>query len=404
MNSELFNYICELPVIDCHEHLLYPHQRVEEKTGFYDLLHYIQSDMISSGNIQAKPQNASEFMLGYQSIRSTAYGRMVKIFAKDLYGITEINERTILKLDDQVHSHSANLDCAKKWYTTVFEKMNIKAALSVDDGSFTQDEVIRPIVYLDFFLRRSQIVYFRNKYKNQSNQLEDYITYIMDFLKRNREKGMVAGKFGTPYWHSLEMIEYDERQAKIEYERDSEENPHFESYVFHQILSAFEEMDIPIQFHTGHVEPSAADLTKYQLGWSNPSCFGAYAMQYPRLKFILLHTGFPFQYEYLSLIKNYSNLYADFSWIYIISPTIAGETLIKAIEMIPINKIIGFGGDCIHIEAVYAHLVLARKVIASAFSEMIQNGYLSIETAKYNARKLLYENPRDIYTRIEEGE
>jgi predicted TIM-barrel fold metal-dependent hydrolase len=156
-------------------------------------------------------------------------------------------------------------------------------------------------------------------------------------------------------------------------------------------------MDIPIQCHTGHVEPLSANMLTQQLHFCDPSFIAPFARKHPHARIVLLHTGFPYQNEYLSIVKNTPNLFADFSWVYMISPTLAGQTLKMAVDMIPSSKIIGFGGDCCQMEALYAHCMMARKVLTSAFSEMTQDGTLTLDAAETFLSQILFENPKRIY-------
>ena len=82
---------------------------------------------------------------------------------------------------------------------------------------------------------------------------------------------------------------------------------------------------------------------------------------------------------YLSIAKNYPNVYTDFTWTYIISPTAAKQILHQMIEMVPQTKIQGFGGDYNHVEGTYAHLKLARGIIADTLAEKIAEGAIEGE-------------------------
>jgi hypothetical protein len=87
----------------------------------------------------------------------------------------------------------------------------------------------------------------------------------------------------------------------------------------------------------------------------------------------------------------------DFSWIYLVSPSKSKQILRAALEILPNNKIIGFGGDCMQIEAVYGHLVIAKEVIASVLSEMIESEWITEKTGKRIAENILWNNPVAVY-------
>jgi hypothetical protein len=406
-------HVLRAQTVDGHEHLLLPSERVRENTGFFEISHYIEADLYSAGAeipLAGKhlEGNIDLFLAHYPHIKNTACGKTVPMIF-ELYGMDGgVNEKTLRVLDGKIRENSQSLERATAWYDEIFKKCGVAAALSVHSGwgnlcgSSREYPAIRPVAYLDFLLRRFQVEWLRRQCGSLPNlcgaRFQDYLDYTENFLTRQFEGGVLAGKFGTPYWRSLDFgPPGGSAEAEAEYNSGEEAMPYFESFIFHYLLRRFEAQGLPVQFHTGHVTPAAADMPRYQLQWSDPSPFGRLAYQYPGLKFVLLHTGFPFQEEYFSLVKNIPNIYADFSWIPIISPMRAKLALHMALEMVPCNKIIGFGGDAYHVEALYAHLRAAKAVIGEVLSEKVRDGWFTEAEAKESADKILYENPREIY-------
>lgn len=385
------DYTYNINIIDCHEHLYMPELRVEESVSLLNLLHYIKSDLLCSG-INGDITLKSLFD-GYKNIYSTAYGKMLRIIAEDLFDIQLNSLKDFIALDNKIREKSINVETTTKWYDEVYSKTNIQYSLSVYDGTKRNYKPIKPIMYLDFLLKKDTFIHHKI---NGSNTLQEYINYVDDCIAKYVQKGMVAGKFAISYWHSLDFVDLDIHLAKEQFENLNGESEYLESYIFFHILSRFQDLNLPIQFHTGHVEPSAIS-NKYKMNWSNPEAIYKYTKIYPRLKFILLHGGFPYQDIYLSIAKNSKNVYVDLSWIYIISPTIAKTMLKKALETIPNNKIIGFGGDVMHVEAMYAHLIMCKNVINQAMHELIDSNWIDHKGAADIVEKILYNNPKKIY-------
>ncbi len=383
----------QVEIYDCHEHLYFPEERVERESDLIDMIHYTLSDFKTAGLQEVT--TLQDFFKWYPMIRHTGYGQMIRIIAKDLYNIELYDYDSFVRLDRVIRAKSQNINICKEWYGQIFQRCNIKKALTVYNGSFWQNEQLAPMVYLDFLIQPNHIKSI--KQSKGIHTLDAYVEYVIDTLTLYKEKGMIAGKFGTPYWHSLEFCSPDIHIASQQFSCAQNGFEHLAGYLFHQILGLMETYEIPVQFHTGHVEPRSVDFLSYRVEWSNPDIFGVYATTYPKLRCILLHTGYPFQDIYFSLAKNHANIYVDFSWIYIISPKAAQDALIKSIEMIPINKIIGFGGDCQHIEGTYAHLQLAKSVWQSAFTYLIENKWLDESSAKYIFTRIAQTNPLMVY-------
>ena len=61
---------------------------------------------------------------------------------------------------------------------------------------------------------------------------------------------------------------------------------------------------------------------------------------YPRVKFDLFHISYPYQGELSVLAKLFPNVYVDFCWAHIVSPSVSRRTLHEFLEMVPVNKIL----------------------------------------------------------------
>jgi hypothetical protein len=81
-----------------------------------------------------------------------------------------------------------------------------------------------------------------------------------------------------------------------------------------------------------------------------------------------------------------------------IDPLYAQELLKRAVMTMPHTKIFGFGGDYFAApEFSVAHLRIAREVIASALTDLVESGWLEEEEATQVAADWLYNNPNRFY-------
>jgi hypothetical protein len=65
--------------------------------------------------------------------------------------------------------------------------------------------------------------------------------------------------------------------------------------------------------------------------------------------------------------------------------------------MAPYNKIIAFGDDLQHVEAVYGHLKMAHQNFAIVLAETIREGLISESVALDVAHAAFHDNPAKIY-------
>ena len=73
------------------------------------------------------------------------------------------------------------------------------------------------------------------------------------------------------------------------------------------------------------------------------------------------------------------------------------DFLKKYLVTAPANKIVTFGGDYIPVEPVLGHAVVARRGIALALSELVEEGWLSLDRADELADMIMHDNARKIF-------
>jgi len=162
--------------------------------------------------------------------------------------------------------------------------------------------------------------------------------------------------------------------------------------MMHQVIRAVIETGLPLQIHTGLQEGNENIITN-----ANPTHLINLFIEYREAKFDLFHGGYPYVHEWATLAKNFANVYADLCWVHIISPGIGRRLLHELIETVPSNKIMAYGGDAITVEMAYGHARMARQVVARVLSEKVTEGYLNENEATALARKILRDNPADLF-------
>ena len=90
-------------------------------------------------------------------------------------------------------------------------------------------------------------------------------------------------------------------------------------------------------------------------------------------------------------------------WAWIINPIAAKDFLKKYLVTAPTNKILTFGGDYLNVEQVLGHAVIARRDIALALSELVEEGWLSLDDALGLVDPIMHGNARRLF-RLEEKE
>ena len=149
----------------------------------------------------------------------------------------------------------------------------------------------------------------------------------------------------------------------------------------HHVLRLADRRGLVLQVHTGLQEGNGNYIAH-----SDPSHLTNLFMEYSNVRFDCFHIGYPYQQVLAALAKNFRNVFVDFAWVHIISPTAAIHALVEYLDSVPANKISGFGGDYILVDGVYGHQYIARDNIARALAIKIEQGAFDVDQAKEVAR------------------
>ena len=429
----LEEFIRDLWIMDSHEHVVQEQERIGQRADPLQifLAHYASSDLISAGlsiDDYGRAVNLDLPLLErwkiiepfWSKAQNTAYFTSLKIAAKDIYGIEEINAGTIQELSDRMNSMN------KKGLYRLILKDKAKIERSIFDGISDIVDVDReffaPVVRLEDFI----IIRSRENIRSISQMLKVPIHSLKD-LERALEmkvegilEKIVGFKIALAYKRKIyfEKVTFDDaeklfnrvmssKDTYIRYTRSDgvrvtlpdeisiEEGRCLQDYMVHKMLQLASKYSLPVQVHTGLQEGNLNLVSN-----SNPILLANLFMEYENVKFDVFHGSYPYIKELAAIAKNLPNVYADLSWLHIISPTSAKEALRDWLDTVPANKMLGFGGDYRFVEGIYAHSKMAREDIATVLREKINEGRFSEEEAKLIARMILRDNVLEVFDRV----
>jgi predicted TIM-barrel fold metal-dependent hydrolase len=195
--------------------------------------------------------------------------------------------------------------------------------------------------------------------------------------------------------HAFEALMQDRTPPSADPFGALEQRPYkpLSDFMFHYLVQLAEAHRVPVQVHTGLHAGNANILMN-----SRPSDLTSLFYRYAGVTFDLFHVGFPFQHEAAVLAKTFPNACLDFCWMYVVSPSAAAATLHEVLDMVPTNKIMGFGGDYRYPELSYAHAVMARRVIAQVLEQRITLKICTEADALALAQQILHDNPARLFS------
>ncbi len=407
--SRIRKYLENLEIIDCHEHLPPESVRLSKKVDVFTLFsHYTQGDLARAGMPQEQIKNLTNpeipldrrwriFAPYWEKIRWTCYSRAALLAAKKFYQADDIHGNNYQQITQRMQTMNK-----PGIYDLVLRKTcHIRAVLTQCGSTETESPLLKPVMPMSYPLETAEsLLHPPFAPEEKIKTLDDYLKACYEYVFRVKKQGAVGLKLiCQPFGHP------DRRQAitffrKIISVKGSplprrKTWPTYplshvlRDYVTEEMIRFATEKNLVVAVHTGYWGDfrSLDPLHLIPLLQRNPgTCFDIY------------HCGYPWVRETLMLGKGFSNVWLNFCWTHIISQKFAREALEEALDLLPTNKILAFGGDYRDpVEKVYGHLVMARENISAVLARRVYSGRMKEKDALKIARKWFLENPSSLY-------
>ena len=399
LSHELYDEIAELPVVDAHEHL--PSEAEYLAFGYSGLNmfgNYFRLDLYSAGlPVELGFRDGGEQPVEawwphirpyWEHAKHTSYARALRITARDLFGIKEIDDTTIHDLAAEIKA-----DNTPGLYRRILQqRCRIRLSITcVDQVSFPNDPGLRGLVQPYYKVASGAII----KKLEQSlgrplKTLDDVAEAARLQLRQALSEGAVGIKMlvrdlGAPDLQAAEA----ELEEALSAPDDASTFKHLSAYLMELCFDVAAEADVPIAVHTGYW----GDFREL-----DPKLMLSFAPRRSDVRFDLFHLGMPMVRDAALIGKTLPNVTLNLTWCPIISQVQTARMLDELLDLVPVNKITAFGGDyCVAVQKVYGHLVMAREVVASALGRRIEAGDLDRVEAMRIARMWFYDNPARIY-------
>ena len=400
LETSLTDAMAAMDIIDCHEHLGPEKGRVESPVDVFTLFSdYTSRDLLVAGMSEADYKSLLDrdiplqtrwatFKPYWRQIRWGSYARASLLAAKKFYDIDDINDDTYELLSERIQA--ANTPGI--YQRVLGDACNIRAALTQCGSTDLDSPLLVPLMPI-FFDTRTWELLSNEPYvaDTEVGSLDDYVEAVRRYVVRVKSEGavglkMVSNPFGKP--------NRDEAAAAFDAIRKDPEmyladpNP-LKDYLADQAIAIGTEAGLVIAVHTGYW----GDFREL-----DPLHMIPMLQRYPDTKFDIYHLGYPWMRETLMLGKGFPNVWLNFCWTHIISQRFAVAGLDEAIDLVPMSKVLIYGGDyTTGVEKAYGHLVMAREDIAEVLARRIREGLMSESQALNLAQKWFWDNPKDLY-------
>jgi len=417
LRERILEKITAIEVIDGHEHLWPEKVRVESQVDVFTLFsHYIQFDLISAGLSEADFKKLSDPNLPlstrwgivapyWELVRHTSYAGAALIAVRKFYGYDDINNQTYEAISEAIAaSNKPGL-----YEKVLRQACNIRTCLTQCGTTDTGSELLTPLMPLVYFNPMGELetpdrlIGHPFSVERGVKTLDDLVNAIDDYVADVKSKGavglkMAAVPFGEPNRDQAQAVfnqivnggepPWPSVPKDHDYLGRHYSNP-LRDYYTDCAIAAAGRHGLVVAVHTGYW---------WDFRRLNPLNMIPILYRHPEVKFDIYHLGYPWVRETLLLGKNFQNAFLNLCWVYVISEKCAKDALREAFDLLPMNKIIGFGGDYgIPVEKIYGHLTIARESMATVLAEKVEAGRIDEDESIEIAKLWLWENPRKLY-------
>jgi predicted TIM-barrel fold metal-dependent hydrolase len=420
-NPLIQEFVDHTPFIDTHEHIIEETRRLvapNPNDGRYPcddwaylFLHYSASDLTSVGmtgedfarfyGVERTPAEKWRlFEPYYARAKNTGYLQAVRITVRELFGEEDVSAESVERITEKMRTL-----VKPGYYRNV-----LRDVANVDTCQVNSlEHVFCETQYPDLLMQDLSFVGLStgldlNLAKRANREpvtLSDWHA-VIDWYFETYAARAVAVKNQSAYARRLDYAKVSDEDAAPLFERFARRDPlnaaemkALQDHLFHYCVSKATDYGLPVKLHTGYY--AGANGMPLERLRQNAGDLCPVLMAHPRAKFVLMHIGYPYQDEFIALAKQYTNAYVDLCWAWIISPVASVRFLKEALLTAPASKLFSFGGDYITVETVVGHARIARRGIAQALTELVDEGWLSETDALDAATRIMRGNALDVF-------
>ena len=408
-------------LIDTHEHLIEEKQRLDVATSSrvqcddWALLlsHYLDSDLLVAGMPKAdmdlllspKRDPIAKWKLVepyWPAVRNTGYAQAVRIAVRELYGVEDLSSATVAKvqagyestrrpgfyqhiLRDLGRIESCQVNCLTG---EPFKQSDLPTLLMQDIGivgmfSGPNLRQYAPATGIDV------------------KSLEDWHR-VIDWWFEHYAQYAVAVKSQNAYSRDIDYARVPAEKAEPVFRQvlqkgpvSAEDRKLLEDHLFWYAVDKATAHHLPVKLHTGYYAgQNSMPLARLE---HNPGSASELCRLAPDTQFVFMHICYPHYEAMLALAKQFANAHIDMCWSWIINPVAAKDYFKKHLVTAPANKLLPFGGDYIPVEPVLGHAAIARRGMAQALFELVDEGWLSLTDALDLVDMVLRGNAQRIF-------
>lgn len=418
--------VAQTALADTHEHLVEESRRfsgvVDQRIRCDDwsllFTDYVNADLRCAGMsvndeqrfFQPDVSTAEKFKLVspyWDRIRNTGYAQALTITMRELYGIKSFDRESVEVLASEYHrvkqpgfyKHIIKDVCRiSQCHVNSLERVFMETA---QPSLLRQDLSIHELSRCN----RADIEKVEAELGLTIESFDDWVAAIDRYFETFGSVA-VAVKYWGAYHRKLSFAYVERHVAERHFNKMIGHRAHdgadgaqtVEDYLFHYCLRKAQDYRLPVKLHTGYL----ATKNEMSLARVRDNAVDVCRLldNYPNIRFVLMHIGYPYQDEYIALSKQYSNAFVDLCWAWIINPVASVRFLTEFLGAVPAHKVLTFGGDYVVVENIVGHSIMARRGIAEAVSTLVDCHGMDRAAVPDLLSRLMHLNAQELFREL----
>jgi len=419
VRQQIEQRIAETTLVDTHEHLIEEevrvkgeHHRIKANDWSMLLSHYLDSDMKTAGmpsdqfnaffSNKTDPVKKWDILEPYwYAVKNTGYGQAVELAIRELYNVDVLSRDTVKTIQERY------LQTIKPgFYKTILkDKAGIESCqVNYLEAPFSETRqpllLMQDISFIGMHMGPN-IGAYAPKAGIEVKDLSDWHR-VIDWWFEKYGPYAVAVKSQAAYSRQLDFEDIPAEKAENAFKRklhgediSGDERKKIEDHLFWYCVRKANEYNLPVKLHTGYYAgQNGMPLSRIQ---GNPAAVTDLCKHSPETRFVFMHICYPYYEEMIAAAKHYTNCHIDMCWSWIISPVAGVNFLKQYLVTAPANKVLTFGGDYIPVEPVLGHAIIARKGIANALIQLVDEQWVSLDNALELISPIMNGNARKMF-------
>jgi uncharacterized protein len=427
VRRDIFEKVFTTPFIDTHEHLVEEsdrlmgaeHPRIACDDWAFLCNHYLNSDLLSAGmpkqdqdqlfSPNIDPMDKWRLLAPWWPYaKHTGYGQAVRISLQALYDVDDFTTDTISKIQDG-YARTRRAGFYEKILRDVsgIESCQVNCLTGAPFCESAMPTMLMQDISIVGMFSGPQVSKYAGPAGIDVRNIGDWYR-VINWWFDTYAKYAVAVKSQNAYSRDIDYDQVSRETADplfnrrlMEQSLSNGEKKALEDHLFWYAVEQATAHNLPVKLHTGYYAgANRMPLSRlaHNAGSACDLCKAA-----PDSRFVFMHINYPNYEELITVAKQYTNAYLDMCWAWIMNPVASKDFLKKYLMTAPANKILTFGGDYIPVEIVPGHAIIARRGIAQALSELVDEGWLRESEAIDLVDPIMHGNARRIFN-LEEKE